>query len=268
MGDRGKERYPSVCCENPRELSSPRLSLSGAASMPLKKNARAIPISEPVSRRWPSTCPGWRMRRSPVRKTASVCGTLYSITSRAVRIWTPIGSVFTAAARVAIGRPKSRTRTQRDCARRVNQGGPAHFAFQQDWIVKAQRGEYPFELAETLACAFGRSTAEEWVEYAPRLSLLDQGILDKPCAPLLCVNGVDDSVFPIADMYLLLEHGSPKAARFYSGGAHGRPRASGDYSVTERKITLICRDREFSGCGAKPVYGCLFCRCWRRSKSC
>src|SRR5512139_2284881 len=27
----------------------------------------------------------------------------------------------------------------------VNQGGPAHFAFQKDWIVKAQRGEYPFE---------------------------------------------------------------------------------------------------------------------------
>ena len=103
----------------------------------------------------------------------------------------------------------------------VNQGGPAHFAFQKDWIVKAQRGEYPFELAETLACAFGRSTAEEWVGYAPRLSLLDQGILDKPCAPLLCVNGVDDSVFPIADMYLLLEHGSPKAARFYPGGHMG-----------------------------------------------
>jgi len=103
----------------------------------------------------------------------------------------------------------------------VNQGGPAHFAFQSDWIVKAQRGEYPFELAETLACAFGRSTAAEWVEYAPNLSLLDQGVLDRPCAPLLCVNGVNDSVFPIADMHLLLEHGSPKAARFYPGGHMG-----------------------------------------------
>jgi pimeloyl-ACP methyl ester carboxylesterase len=103
----------------------------------------------------------------------------------------------------------------------VNQGGPAHFAFQRDWIVKAQRGEYPFELAETLACAFGRSTAEEWIEYAPKLSLLDQGILDKPCALLLCVNGVNDSVFPIADMYLLLEHGNPKSSRFYPGGHMG-----------------------------------------------
>lgn len=103
----------------------------------------------------------------------------------------------------------------------VNQGGPTHFAFQKDWIVKAQRGEYPFELAETAACAFGRATAEEWVEYAPKLSLLDQGLLDQPCAPLLCVNGINDSVFPIADMYMLLEHGKPKSSRFYAGGHMG-----------------------------------------------
>ena len=103
----------------------------------------------------------------------------------------------------------------------VNHGGPAHYAFAEEWIVKAQRGEYPFELAETLACAFGRSSAEEWVEYSPRLSLLDQGILNHPCAPLLCVNGVNDSVFPIADMYLLLEHGDPKTARFFPGGHMG-----------------------------------------------
>jgi esterase FrsA len=103
----------------------------------------------------------------------------------------------------------------------VNQGGPAHFAFQKDWIAKAQRGEYPFELAETLACAFDRSSGEEWIEYAPQLSLLTQGILDRPCAPLLCVNGVNDTVFPIADMYLLLEHGRPKSTRFYPGSHMG-----------------------------------------------
>jgi len=103
----------------------------------------------------------------------------------------------------------------------VTQGGPAHFAFQKDWIVKAQRGEYPFELAETLACAFGRSTAEEWLDYAPKLSLLERGILERRCAPLLCVNGVNDSVFPIDDMYLLLEHGTPKSARFYAAGHMG-----------------------------------------------
>ena len=103
----------------------------------------------------------------------------------------------------------------------VNHGGPAHYAFIEEWIIKAQGGEYPFELAETLACAFGRSSAEEWVEYSPRLSLLTQGVLGRPCAPLLCVNGLNDSVFPIADMYLLLEHGNPKTARFFPGGHMG-----------------------------------------------
>jgi esterase FrsA len=112
--------------------------------------------------------------------------------------------------------------THRDrIAAAVDHGGPAHFAFQPEWIARASRGEYPFELAETLACAFGRKTAADWVDYAPRLSLLDQGILDRPSAPLLCVNGVDDSVFPIEDMYLLLRHGSPKSARFFPGGHMG-----------------------------------------------
>jgi esterase FrsA len=109
----------------------------------------------------------------------------------------------------------------------VNHGGPAHFAFRPDWIMKAQRGEYPFELAETLACAFSLSTGDEWLEYCPRLSLLDQGILERPCAPLLCINGINDSVFPIDDMYLLLGHGSPKTARFYPGGHMGDSAAQG-----------------------------------------
>jgi esterase FrsA len=46
----------------------------------------------------------------------------------------------------------------------VSQGGCTHFAFEADWIEKAQWGDYPFELAETLAFAFGRSTLDEWVE--------------------------------------------------------------------------------------------------------
>jgi hypothetical protein len=112
--------------------------------------------------------------------------------------------------------------THRDrIAAAVNHGGPAHYAFQAAWIARAAHGEYPFELAETLASSFGRTTAEEWIDYAPCLSLLDQGILERPCAPLLCVNGVDDSVFPIEDMYLLLQHGDAKCARFFAGGHMG-----------------------------------------------
>ena len=103
----------------------------------------------------------------------------------------------------------------------VSQGGPVHYAFELDWIHKQERGEYPFEFFETITFAFGLSTYKEWVEYAPKLSLIKQGILDKPSAPLLLVNGIHDSVFPIKDYYLLLEHGSPKCARFYDAGHMG-----------------------------------------------
>ncbi len=103
----------------------------------------------------------------------------------------------------------------------VSQGGPVHYAFELDWIQEQDRGEYPFELIETLAYAFGLSSYDEWVEYAPKLSLLKQGILDKPSAPLLLVNGLHDSVFPIKDYYLLFKHGNPKCARFYDAGHMG-----------------------------------------------
>ena len=58
------------------------------------------------------------------------------------------------------------------------------------------------------------------------MSLLSQGVLELPCAPMLCVNGLHDSVFPIADQYLLLEHGWPKAARFYPTGHMGNTPAT------------------------------------------
>ena len=116
--------------------------------------------------------------------------------------------------------------THRDVLKAVvNHGGPVHYAFQPEWIEKSQSGEYPFELAETLASAFGLGTFDDWVQSARNLSLLDEGLLDEPSAPLLCVNGIDDSVFPIRDHYLLLEHGTPKCARFYPGGHMGPPAA-------------------------------------------
>jgi esterase FrsA len=103
----------------------------------------------------------------------------------------------------------------------VSHGGCVHHAFEPEWIETAQWGEYPFELAETLAYAFGHNTFDEWLEYAPRLSLLRQGILDQPCTEILAVNGLHDSVFPISDCYLLLEHGMPKSARFFDAAHMG-----------------------------------------------
>ena len=103
----------------------------------------------------------------------------------------------------------------------VSQGGCIDHGFDADWIEQAQSGEYPFELAETLAYAFGRDTFDQWVQYAPKLSLVRQGILDRPCAETLLINGLHDTVFPISDYYLLLEHGAPKSVRVFDAGHMG-----------------------------------------------
>ena len=103
----------------------------------------------------------------------------------------------------------------------VNHGGCAHYAFTPQWIEKAQDGEYAYELAETLAYAFGREGFDDWVEWSPNLSLLKQGVLELRHAPLLCVNGKRDSIFPIEDHYLLFEYGDPKWGYFPDTGHMG-----------------------------------------------
>jgi pimeloyl-ACP methyl ester carboxylesterase len=90
----------------------------------------------------------------------------------------------------------------------VCNGGPVHDSFTPAWIARAQVGEYPFELAETLAAAFGGSTYDDWVRIAPSLSLLDLGILDRPGVPLLAVHGEDDTVFPPSDARRLIAAGA------------------------------------------------------------
>jgi hypothetical protein len=44
---------------------------------------------------------------------------------------------------------------------------------------------------------------------------------------MLLVNGKDDAMVTIEDLYLLLEHGSPKTARVFPGGHLGH----GPYTV-------------------------------------
>jgi esterase FrsA len=104
----------------------------------------------------------------------------------------------------------------------VSHAGPVHYAFSADWIDRAEHGEYPFGLAESVGRAFGYDDPDDWRAAAPRFSLLQQGLLEQPCAPLLCVDGGEDTVVPIADQLLLLEHGWPKSARLFPGGHLGR----------------------------------------------
>ncbi|MES2412393.1 MAG: alpha/beta fold hydrolase [Pseudomonadota bacterium] len=104
----------------------------------------------------------------------------------------------------------------------VNWGGGAHFMFQPDWV---QASKYPdsylMELIETRSAMLGAKDEKEYVAFFGRLSLLDQGLLDKPSAPLLLVNGKEDKQCPVADIHLLLDHGRPKSVRMFPGGHMG-----------------------------------------------
>jgi esterase FrsA len=104
----------------------------------------------------------------------------------------------------------------------VNWGGGAHYMFQRDWVEASRFPDsYLMELVETRSRMLGASNDVEYVEFFERLSLLKQEILDRPCAPLLLVNGKEDKQCPIADMHLLMERGSPKSVRLFPGGHMG-----------------------------------------------
>jgi esterase FrsA len=108
----------------------------------------------------------------------------------------------------------------------VFHGGNIHYGFQKEWLIPAFTtggATYLFgahSLFEARGRAMGVTTLEEFLDAAPRLSLLTMGLLDKPSAPLLGVNGKLDDQAPVDDIYLLMEHGRPKSARIYAGGHH------------------------------------------------
>ena len=61
---------------------------------------------------------------------------------------------------------------------------------------------------------------EEFLAYGPRLSLVTRGLIDQPSAPMLLVNGEQDSQQPISDLYLMMKHGDPKLAWVNPVGGH------------------------------------------------
>jgi esterase FrsA len=104
----------------------------------------------------------------------------------------------------------------------VNWGGGAHHMFQPQWIDASRHPDsYLMDLVETRCRMLGARNDAEYLAFFERLSLLDQGLLDRPSAPLLLVNGKEDKQCPIADIHLLIEHGSPKSVRLFPGGHMG-----------------------------------------------
>lgn len=103
----------------------------------------------------------------------------------------------------------------------INHGGSVHHFFQPEWQLKALgTREYLLDLFAARANVFGVKTLDEFLEYGPRMSLLHDDQIDKPCAPMLVMNGAKDSQVPIADQLLLLQRGDAKEAWINPKGIH------------------------------------------------
>ncbi len=120
----------------------------------------------------------------------------------------------------------------------VNWGAGVHRTFQEEWLRRAltlTASQYllgPSSLLDARSYVLGAKTLEETLKIAPALSLVSQGLIDQPCAPLLCINGKDDDQHPVSDLYLLAEHGTPKDLRIIAGAGHmGRKRGQSNEPV-------------------------------------
>ena len=104
------------------------------------------------------------------------------------------------------------------------QSPPTDEFFQRDFLMHSLLGnrEYLFDQVPALMNIFdGVHDLDELSAALAKMSLLKQGLLDKPAAPMLILAGAKDTQVPIADIYLLLSHGeTPKTAWINPQGGH------------------------------------------------
>jgi esterase FrsA len=104
------------------------------------------------------------------------------------------------------------------------QSPPVDRFFQKDFLMNSLLGnrEYLFDQVPALMNILeGVHTLDEMGEFLPKMSLVHQGLLGKPMAPMLILAGVLDTQVPIEDEYLLLSKGDvPKDAWINPHGGH------------------------------------------------
>jgi esterase FrsA len=104
------------------------------------------------------------------------------------------------------------------------QSPPTDTFFQKDFLMNSLIGnrEYLFDQVPALMAIFDNvKTVDEMAEILPKMSLVKQGLLGKPMAPMLILAGVLDTQVPISDIYLLLSKGdTPKTAWINPAGGH------------------------------------------------
>jgi esterase FrsA len=106
----------------------------------------------------------------------------------------------------------------------VAQSPPVHATFQRDFLLEKTLGnrEYLFGLGPALTSIFdGVKTTDDLANLFPKLSLVTQGLLGNPTAPMLIISGALDTQVPVSDTYLLLSNGDvPKEAWINPQGGH------------------------------------------------
>jgi len=108
----------------------------------------------------------------------------------------------------------------------VSHGGGCHHMFDRVWLERMNSLEFPFDAADALAFKWGYPDLESFIQEAGKFSLLNDKTLEKKCSDVLLVNGKEDEIFPIEDLYLALEHGGPKVSRVVLDRKHmGEPEA-------------------------------------------
>jgi esterase FrsA len=125
----------------------------------------------------------------------------------------------------------------------VAQSPPVHLFFQSDFIRNQTLGnrEYLFDLGPAMMF-MGENvhTLDELCEQFGKLSLVDQGIIGQPTAPMLVIHGVHDTQVPMEDIDLLLHTGDiPKEAWINPSGGHmGRqPKGWTDVAIFKHVTT-------------------------------
>jgi len=122
----------------------------------------------------------------------------------------------------------------------IVRGGPIDEYFQPGWQRKSWgTSEYLFGLKEARMAVYGFKAGEDdkFLAAMQPFSLRARGILDKPSAPMLVINGEKDTQVPIADLYVLLRTGTAKTAWVNPTGGHtGRSAEWGEEKITQNVV--------------------------------
>jgi esterase FrsA len=106
----------------------------------------------------------------------------------------------------------------------VAQSPAVDATFQKDFLLSRLHGnrEYLFGMASAMEAILPDAhSPDDVVAQFPKLSLVTQGLIGKPTAPMLIIAGALDTQVPVADAFLLLSNGDvPKEAWINPKGGH------------------------------------------------